>query len=224
MKKCRKLTDEEFLYRTIEARMDLPFDYARVRSHTEEAVPCQPILSVSRRRRAPVLAAVAATLAVVCALGGTGAWIAHRRDHSERPVFVPTPEETAVDSLYGDESESDGRDTDLFETREPTTVPPAPPETELETTVSAREYWEELPDRVTIRGVIYHKTKNAVSGEQIEGRLAFTIPYLSGSQKEITVFQVRGYDADRVIAILSQKEYVLYVVEMPETAPRSLSD
>ncbi len=191
----RKSSSEQAFYRELEAKMPLSqADYDRLRHAVgldDEPETMSPVPGPSRRRRAPALTAVAATLAVVSVLSLAGVWIADRLRHPS-PVLPPLGESESLPS----------HDTSLD------TLPETAPDSE---TVFA-----DAPEEMVIDGITYRKSNSYLGADEI-GEVLLKI---SGQSREevLCCYTVRRISVDRGVAVLWRERYILYEV-MP-SVPR----
>ncbi len=207
---------EETLYSAIRERMDLPLDYGRIRDRvadigTDPAPAARPL--PVRRRWAPTLAAVAATLAVVCGLTASGLWIADRlREPRPEPPLTTESEPTATEPAASEtvpSPDSTPETPPAPETPSPETVPP-------ESETVDPELYAQAPAEVTIGGVTYRKTKtslpetavgDAVGGTQGEGK----------HQPDLACHSLVYEDPRGGVAVRWGDTYILYTVSLSET-------
>ncbi len=193
-RRSEKQSPEDTLYRDIRAHMSLPFDFDRLRHAAEldkEPAPSSvPALTTTPapRRRIPTVAAVAATLAMVCLLGVSGVWIA---DWLREPPVVcpPLPESDTATTRPQESAPETG---DLPETGDPIIDP---------------GIHQDAPETLTLDGITYRKTKTRVTDENIGD----AIDPNNTLRLETVCYTIRNLPSEEGIAVLCRNTYILYL-------------
>ncbi len=209
----RKSSPETEFYREIERRMPLgSADYDRLRaaagfSAEPEPLPVSPA-PTPRRPYFRTVTAVAATLALVAMVVVSGVWVADRL-RPPRPERPPLGESETGEGTFPETTPFD-------ETAEPDTeretLPAAPetfPERDCETVPAA------APAKVTIGGIIYHKTKTCIAAQDIGD----AIEHIDVWRLETVCYAVRNLSSDEGVAIRWGDCYVLYLKDLEADMP-----